>query len=56
MVLLLVGLCGVFDYNVTNDLTLPDGSEQSTTNENYLVLRNTTFSVYRPKSFLKSWR
>ena len=52
---LLVGLCGTFDYNITNDLTKPDGTEVNTTDERYYVQRM-TFDIYRPKPFLKAWR
>ena len=45
----------MFDYNVTNDLTQLDGSEFPLDNEELLVMRDSDYSIYRPKPFLKSW-
>ena len=47
------GLCGVFDYNITDDLTQPDSTVVSVNDNRYLMLN---FDVYRPKPFLKAWR
>ena len=47
------GLCGVFDYNITNDLTRPNGREVSVSDDTKIMAN---LNVYRPKTFLKGWR
>ena len=47
------GLCGVFSYNITDDLTRPDGREVSVSDETYMMAN---LDVFRPKPFLKAWR